>query len=496
MHIQRFFSYLSLFTFMMLILVTADNYLLMFVGWEGNHNRLKWLNIWKYNNFCTNSSNIRSDNHDSASLIIGSLLGNSYMEKNEKGVRIVFVKCSNNIEYLMKFHSFLIDMGYCKNKKPKLNKVISKHNKVFYYIVIQSFYLTKFEIFYTMFYVNSLKTIPLNLKEYLTPLSLTTWYLDNTDKLYVSSDQCFYLKSNDLEFISKIIQEKFNVKTVHRLESIGKVALYIENTDQFRNVIKPYITPSLDSKLNNPYNKLALWNNIKSPLRKISDFNGLTYNSIRNYSTSMNNIKYSTKYKKEFVLSDIQKESLIGIILGDGFVDRAKSKYNTRIRLEQSYPEKSEYLKSLYELFEPLVAMEPTLLTRENKKTGVVTKSLYFRTLAMPCLNYYHELFYKDGVKIVPQNLTELLTARGLAYWIMDDGGKSIYNQTILHTRSFSKQEVEYLQFVLNQNFGLKTRLEEKKQDQWVIYIPVRQTQKKLKDIVGPYMHKSMLYKI
>nr|QID02749.1 NADH dehydrogenase subunit 5 [Orbilia oligospora]QID02817.1 NADH dehydrogenase subunit 5 [Orbilia oligospora]QID02861.1 NADH dehydrogenase subunit 5 [Orbilia oligospora]QIJ59997.1 NADH dehydrogenase subunit 5 [Orbilia oligospora] len=34
-HNQRFFSYLSLFTFMMVVLVTADNYLLMFVGWEG-----------------------------------------------------------------------------------------------------------------------------------------------------------------------------------------------------------------------------------------------------------------------------------------------------------------------------------------------------------------------------------------------------------------------------------------------------------------------------
>ena len=34
-HIQRFFSYLSLFTFFMLLMVTADNWLLLFIGWEG-----------------------------------------------------------------------------------------------------------------------------------------------------------------------------------------------------------------------------------------------------------------------------------------------------------------------------------------------------------------------------------------------------------------------------------------------------------------------------
>lgn len=34
-HVSRSFSYLSLFTFFMLILVTADNLILFFVGWGG-----------------------------------------------------------------------------------------------------------------------------------------------------------------------------------------------------------------------------------------------------------------------------------------------------------------------------------------------------------------------------------------------------------------------------------------------------------------------------
>ena len=115
--------------------------------------------------------------------------------------------------------------------------------------------------------------------------------------------------------------------------------------------------------------------------------------------------------------------------------------------------------------------------------------------MAMPCLNYYHDLFYKDKVKNVPKNLGEILTARGLAFLIMDDGGKSVYNQTILHTRAFNLDDVKYIQLVLLKNFGLVSRLEEKKKDQWIIYIPVKQ-KTRLKDIVGPYMHESMLYKI
>ena len=45
LHNQRFFSYLSLFTFFMLILVSGANYFVMFVGWEGMLQCLKWVSL-------------------------------------------------------------------------------------------------------------------------------------------------------------------------------------------------------------------------------------------------------------------------------------------------------------------------------------------------------------------------------------------------------------------------------------------------------------------
>lgn len=143
-----------------------------------------------------------------------------------------------------------------------------------------------------------------------------------------------------------------------------------------------------------------------------------------------------------------------------------------------------------------MVTMNPVILTRKpDKRTGKIYKSIYFRTLTLPCLNEYHNMFYKNKVKIIPENIDKLLTPIGLAYWIMDDEGITVYKQTVLHTRSFCKKEVLFIMEILNKNFYLKTRIEEKKKDKWIIYIPVEQ-KVKLKDIVGPYMHESMLYKI
>src|SRR5699024_4584632 len=102
--------------------------------------------------------------------------------------------------------------------------------------------------------------IPLNLKEYLTPLSLSTWYLDNTDKLYLSDNQSFDLNNENLNYISQILKDKYNIYTSYRLESKGKVAFYIENKslNNFSETVKPYISSSLQYKLNDSHNKLTM----------------------------------------------------------------------------------------------------------------------------------------------------------------------------------------------------------------------------------------------
>jgi hypothetical protein len=83
---------------------------------------------------------------DVISLIVGSILGNSYLEKSNTrlGTRVIFVQCNSNVEYLMWFHKFLVAGGYCNPNKPKLTKVIAKNNKILYMYRINSYTFSSF----------------------------------------------------------------------------------------------------------------------------------------------------------------------------------------------------------------------------------------------------------------------------------------------------------------------------------------------------------------
>ena len=113
--------------------------------------------------------------------------------------------------------------------------------------------------------------------------------------------------------------------------------------------------------------------------------------------------KYTRQYKKEYELTQEQKESIIGIMLADGFLEKGKPTYNTRLRIDHTYPEQESYVFSLYTIFGQLIDMEPVIVVRKaDPRTGKIYKSIYVRTLRFSCLNEYHSLFYKDKKKVIP----------------------------------------------------------------------------------------------
>ena len=219
----------------------------------------------------------------------------------------------------------------------------------------------------------------------------------------------------------------------------------------------------------------------------------------RFYSKIPETSKYTKQYKKEYELTQEQKESIIGIMLADGFLEKGKSTYNTRLRIDHTYPDQKSYVFSLYTLFGDLIDMEPVIVVRKaDSRTGKIYKSIYIRTLKFPCLNEYHSLFYKEQKKVIPLNIQDLLTARGLAHLIMGDG--FLYQGIVmLCTESFTKEEQELLINALHENFGIKATLNKRINSSGVQSYRIRISKKsmdKLTVLVKPYFIPEMLYKL
>lgn len=161
-------------------------------------------------------------------------------------------------------------------------------------------------------------------------------------------------------------------------------------------------------------------------------------------------------------LTSEQKDVIVGTILGDACIEKAKPTHNARIRFDQTFPFHATYLMRLYIIFHNMVKRTPKVhIRKEDKRTGKRYSTMRFKTLAFPCLNSYFHLFYVNGIKVVPYNIGELLTRRALAYWIIDDGGRS-KNGLTLHTRRYTLRDVKILQNVLLNNFNLTSSLQEK----------------------------------
>ena len=217
-----------------------------------------------------------------------------------------------------------------------------------------------------------------------------------------------------------------------------------------------------------------------------------TAENTKDYSKVERNMKYITDGKGPIPASI--SEILIGLLLGDLHASKAQTK-NTSFLFEQGEIH-TDYLFHLYEIFKDYCKTEPKISSRFDKRTNKTYTRVKFSTLTSPLFNYYYNLFYVNDTKIIPANLGELLTARGIAYWAMDDGSKS-GSGFILNTQSFTKDENLFLIKILKENFDLDCvlHLHSTLTNQYRIYIKAN-SMHRFRELVSPYFHTSMLYKL
>jgi len=160
-----------------------------------------------------------------------------------------------------------------------------------------------------------------------------------------------------------------------------------------------------------------------------------------------------------------QHEVIIGSLLGDMYAARPTPKRNCRLSIYQS---NQSYLLSLAASLSTLVRQSQlTIHNKLDRKTGTLFYGHEFSTMSLLCLNVYRELFYPEGVKIIPNDISQHLTARGLAHWFMQDGYKH-GNSAKFATNCFNDQN---------------------------IYVRCESISRFV-ELVKPCMHSSMLYKL
>ena len=113
-----------------------------------------------------------------------------------------------------------------------------------------------------------------------------------------------------------------------------------------------------------------------------------------------------SKISIEYPLNEI----IIGLLLGDGHIQRRSLKGNSRFIYGQSSLREHHlnYFNHIFDLFKPFISKDfvPKSRTFIDKKTNISYKSISFATLTLPCFNYYRNLFYNsNNIKIVPLNI-------------------------------------------------------------------------------------------
>ena len=184
-------------------------------------------------------------------------------------------------------------------------------------------------------------------------------------------------------------------------------------------------------------------------------------------------------------LTQLQKSIIIGSILGDRYLRIFPGRKNALLEINHSFKVK-DYVDWKYLVLKNVSGSPPKIRKGNGKRLAY-----RFYTKQLPELTNLLKEFYRNGKKIVPDNL--ILNPIILAIWFMDDGSRCSSSSFYLNTQQYSLEDQEKMVAKLKL-LGLDTKLNRDK-CYWRIRF-LASSLPKLQELISNKIIPSMKYKI
>jgi len=193
-------------------------------------------------------------------IIVGTLLGDGFIQKRGNSYRLKLKHSQGQLRYMLwkldRLQPFFdlephIETSICRGK----------HQKSCYaYSLAQKDLVTFHSLFYD---ITGRKIITPDLIDYLTPLSIAVWYMDDGS---IESNGRIRIYSNSFskeenEVLSRLLQEKFDISLIPHSKFEKKYNRYYwyllgkkDSSKKFIDLVYSHIVPSMQYKVSNTRN--------------------------------------------------------------------------------------------------------------------------------------------------------------------------------------------------------------------------------------------------
>jgi len=188
--------------------------------------------------------------------LIGNLLGDGWLLRNKSkagilhNTRFCYAQSVVHSDYF--YYVYSIFKSYCQSPPNEYNK-FSKLTGPYSGLQFNTVVYPSLNFYHDLFYKSGKKTIPINIIDYLTPISLAFWIQD--DGGYHIRDHILTLFTNgytevEVDLLIEALTKKFEIKCRKERKGLRyQIVILKSSMDKVRNMVLEHFDPSMYYKL-------------------------------------------------------------------------------------------------------------------------------------------------------------------------------------------------------------------------------------------------------